>query len=65
MTEPDNLVSTVVLKFLTFTETAEMSGISRVLGGYHFQADNAEGLKLGRKATREAWKFYQLHLNNN
>lgn len=65
MTEPEHLGDTVVLKFPTFTETAEMAGISRVLGGYHIQADNVEGLKLGRKVAREAWKFYQLHLNNN
>ncbi|QDV05552.1 PAP2 superfamily protein [Planctomycetes bacterium Poly30] len=32
----------------TFTEAAEIAGISRVLGGYHIQADNVAGLKLGR-----------------
>ena len=28
-----------------------MAGISRVLGGYHIQADNIEGLKLGKKVA--------------
>ena len=62
MTEPDMPGETVVLKFPTFTETAEMAGISRVLGGYHIQADNIEGLELGRNVAREAWKFYQHHI---
>ncbi|MDW3195817.1 MAG: vanadium-dependent haloperoxidase [Cytophagales bacterium] len=62
MTEPDNLGDTVVLKFPTFTETAEMAGISRVLGGYHIQADNVAGLELGRNVANEAWKFYQKHI---
>ena len=62
LTEPDNLGQTVVLKFPTFTETAEMAGISRVLGGYHIQADNVAGLQLGRDVAREVWKFYLKHV---
>ena len=62
LTEPDNLGDTITLEFPTFTETAEMAGISRVLGGYHIQADNVAGLELGRNVAREAWKFYKRHL---
>jgi len=62
MTEPDNLGDTITLKFPTFTETAEMAGISRVLGGYHIQADNVAGLKLGRDIAKETWKFYKKHI---
>ena len=62
MTEPNNLGDTITLKFPTFTETAEMAGISRVLGGYHIQADNVAGLELGRNVAREAWKFYKYHI---
>ncbi len=62
MTEPDNLGDTITLKFPTFTETAEMAGISRVLGGYHIQADNIAGLELGRNVAREVWEFYQYHI---
>ncbi len=62
MTEPDHLGETVTLKFPTFTETAEMAGISRVYGGYHIQADNIAGLKLGRDVAKEAWTFYKKHL---
>jgi hypothetical protein len=62
MTEPDNLGDTVTLRFPTFTETAEMAGISRVLGGYHIQADNVAGLKLGRDVAHEVWDFYQKHI---
>ncbi len=62
MTEPDNLGDTVTLKFPTFSKTADMAGISRVLGGYHIQADNVAGLELGRDVAREAWIFYKKHI---
>lgn len=62
MTEPEDLGDTITLKFPTFTETAEMAGISRVLGGYHIQSDNIAGLELGRDVAREVWKFYQYHI---
>jgi hypothetical protein len=61
MTEPDFLGDTVVLSFPTFTETAEMAGYSRVLGGYHIQSDNLAGLELGRKVANEIWGFYKTH----
>ncbi|MFZ6000287.1 MAG: haloperoxidase, partial [Bacteroidota bacterium] len=62
MTEPNHLGDTVTLKFPTFTQTAEMAGQSRVLGGYHIQADNQEGLKLGRAVAQAVWKKYQYHI---
>jgi hypothetical protein len=46
---------TVTLRLPTFTATAEMAGISRVLGGYHIQADNVAGLDLGRKVAEYVW----------
>jgi hypothetical protein len=55
----------VVLEFPTFTETAEMAGFSRVLGGYHIQADNIEGLTLGRNVAREVWDFYKQHIGED
>ncbi len=64
LTEPDNLGDTIILNFPTFTETAEMAGFSRVLGGYHIQADNVEGLILGRKVAHKAWDFYLKHIGN-
>jgi len=39
-----------------------MAGISRVLGGYHIQADNVAGLELGRNVAKEVWKFYEYHV---
>ena len=39
-----------------------MAGISRVMGGYHIQADNIAGLELGRDVAHKAWKFYLEHL---
>ncbi len=65
MTEPDNLGDTITLEFPTFTETAEMAGVSRVLGGYHIQADNIAGLELGRNVAQEAWKFYKKHIGES
>ena len=62
LTEPGAAVDSVTLSFLTFTETAEMAGMSRVLGGYHIQADNVEGLSLGRKVAGVAWKNYLKHI---
>lgn len=62
LTEPNDIGDTITLKFETFTQTAEMAGISRVMGGYHIQADNIEGLELGRKIAREAFLFYKMHI---
>ncbi len=50
----------VELPLPTFTATAKMAGISRIMGGYHIQADNVEGLELGRKVAEYEWpKFKQ------
>jgi hypothetical protein len=61
MTEPENVGDTVTLKFPTFTETANMAGMSRVLGGYHIQSDNVAGLTLGRNVAGVVWKKYLEH----
>ena len=45
----------IMLPIPTFTEAAEMAGISRVMGGYHIQADNIAGLKLGRDVAKHIW----------
>jgi len=63
LTEPNHLGKTITLHFPTFTEAAEMAGQSRVLGGYHIQADNVAGLKLGRDVAGNTYKFYLEHLN--
>jgi hypothetical protein len=44
----------VALPLPTFSATAEMAGISRVMGGYHIQADNIAGLELGRRVATYA-----------
>lgn len=58
LTEPGHVGPEVTLQFPTFTETANMAGISRVLGGYHIQSENTEGLKLGRNVAHAVWKKY-------
>lgn len=63
LTEIKNIGDTVTLKMPTFTETADMAGISRVIGGYHIQVDNVEGLKLGRRVGQEVWEWYNSHVN--
>jgi hypothetical protein len=49
----------IILPIPTFTEAAEMAGISRVMGGYHIQADNVAGLKLGRDVAAYIWPEIQ------
>jgi hypothetical protein len=39
-----------------------MAGISRVLGGYHIQSDNLDGLRLGRNVASVIWKKYLVHI---
>lgn len=46
----------ISLPLPTFTATADMAGISRVMGGYHIQADNIEGLKMGRNIANYLWE---------
>ena len=57
LTEPDAeyAKTEVELPLPTFTATAEMAGISRIMGGYHIQADNIAGLDLGRKVAQFTW----------
>ncbi len=57
LTEPDAecAKTEVELPLPTFTATAEMAGISRVMGGYHIQSDNTAGLDLGRKVAQFMW----------
>lgn len=62
MTEPENKGQEVTLKFKSFTETANMAGMSRVLGGYHIQCENKEGLQLGRNVAAAVWKKYLYHI---
>src|SRR5207245_513059 len=46
-----HLTCNVILDVPTFSATAQMAGISRVMGGYHIQADNVAGLELGRQVA--------------
>jgi hypothetical protein len=57
LTEPEAecAKTEVQLPLPTFTATADMAGISRIMGGYHIQADNVEGLSLGRKVAEFSW----------
>ena len=59
LTEIKNFGDTIILKMPTFTATANIAGFSRVLGGYHIQSDNIEGLKLGRSVGHAVWEWYE------
>ncbi len=53
----------VRLRMPTFSETANMAGLSRVLGGYHIQSDNIEGLRLGRRVASYSWPVMQTYFD--
>lgn len=53
----------VELAMDTFTAAAELAGISRVLGGYHIQADNVAGLKMGKDIAEHTWPVYQSYFD--
>jgi hypothetical protein len=53
----------IVLRMATFSATAEMAGISRVMGGYHIQSDNVAGLALGRSVATWSWPKYQAYFD--
>jgi hypothetical protein len=54
---------TVLLELPTFTATAEMAGISRIMGGYHTQCDNIAGLSLGREVAQYSWPIYRSYFD--
>ena len=65
LTEPDENCKDceVELPLPTFSATAEMAGISRVMGGYHIQADNVAGLTLGKQIAEFEWPRFQAYFN--
>ena len=54
LTEP-GYETEATLELPTFTICAEMAGWSRVLGGYHINVDNVEGLRMGRRVAEVVW----------
>ena len=57
------LTCDVALDLPTFSATAEMAGISRVMGGYHIQSDNIAGLDLGRKVAAFSFPIIQTYFD--
>lgn len=64
MTEPGITKDSITLHFETFSQTADMAGKSRVLGGYHIECENSEGLKMGRKIGEKAFQKYLYHIGS-
>lgn len=52
---PADLSCETTITLPTFSATAEMAGFSRVLGGFHIQADNLAGLDMGRSVADHDW----------
>ena len=52
---------TVDLKLVTFSGTANLAALSRLLGGYHIRTDNEVGLDMGRKLAACCFKRYQAY----
>jgi len=67
MPGPDGepLTCDVRIPIKTFTQAAELAGISRVLGGYHIQADNVAGLKLGRDVANDIYPKLQAYFDGS
>jgi len=53
----------VRLKLPTFSATAEMAALSRMLGGYHIATDNNVGLAIGRRIAEHSWPKYQAYFD--
>ena len=53
----------VRLQLPTFSATAEMAALSRMLGGYHIATDNNVGLAIGRKIADYSWPKYKAYFD--
>ncbi|HKA48043.1 MAG TPA: vanadium-dependent haloperoxidase, partial [Candidatus Dormibacteraeota bacterium] len=49
----------VMLKWPTFTDTADQAGISRRFGGIHFEQGDLDGRETGRQVARLCWNRAQ------
>lgn len=46
----------ITLSWSTWTQAADEAGYSRILGGIHIQADNVDGLAVGRKVGKKVFE---------
>jgi hypothetical protein len=53
----------VDLKLPTFSATANLAALSRLLGGYHIRTDNEAGLEMGRKLAVFCYGRYMAYIN--
>jgi hypothetical protein len=63
-TEPGITSDSITLDLPTFSETANLAGRSRVLGGYHIECENQEALKMGRMIGETAYQKYLYHIGS-
>lgn len=62
---PKDLNCKITVKLPTFSKTADMAGFSRILGGFHIQADNLEGLKMGRAIADYNWEVIKSYIDGS
>ena len=62
LTEP-NPGKDIHLQLPTFSATADLAALSRMLGGYHIRTDNETGLKTGRKIAVYEWPIVQSYFD--
>ena len=55
--------SDVTLSWATFSEAADQAGLSRRLGGIHFEQGDLESRKLGRLVGARVWEKVQGHVS--
>lgn len=55
----------VALQMPTFSATAEMAALSRLMGGYHIRTDNEVGLEQGRKVGSHLWPKFKAHFDGS
>lgn len=63
MTVDQHATCATVLKMPTFSETAEMAALSRLMGGYHIRTDNEVGVKVGRQVAEHLWPKFDALFN--
>lgn len=59
MTVDQHASCDVALQMPTFSETAEMAALSRLMGGYHIRTDNEVGVEVGRKVGKHLWPKFE------
>ncbi len=61
--EPNSPAAAVKLRWSTFSEAADQAGLSRRLGGIHFESGDLDGRAIGRQVGESVWNKAQAYIN--